>query len=445
MKSFFKKNYFYLTIIFLHLLVFFYQIANNHLYMVDSREYLTQAFNIKSYGISYCADLSKPIVPIYLTLRPPVYPFFILLCKTIINSDLFVVFIQNILSVMNLILMRNLLLQLGYNKRNDLFLLFFILSTPSQIIYANMIMSEILVQFFIILMMVFLVRLFYHYSNGDVWGYTFSLIAALFTKPVFYLLVFPNFLGVFFYGLRKRKWILILTAFIPLLMVVGYMQWNKQRTGYAEFSGITTLNIYNYNAFMLLQAHYEPETAKQIIDSIDRQASLIKEYKEQQIYFRKVSKELIFADWFTYAILHLKGMIYFFIDPGRFDIYSILNAERLNLHGLQYQLLHYGWHGLISYFSKMNIGLLVLLFVVFLVNLIKIILFIQFLFNRKISMVIRGLFLFILIYVSFLSGPVGCSRFMVPVALVYLASVMLQLNSVSDRSCPHQVCVSPEK
>ena len=134
-------------IIAIHVLYFLIACKIGSIYLVDSYGYLNQAKNILLHQSWYAEDWNAPMLIDYFTIRPPLYAVFILLCKTLFNSDYFVIAIQNVLSIVNFFILWKLLSEFKIPQKNTsvmivLGLIFF----PSQLIHANFIMTEIVFQ-----------------------------------------------------------------------------------------------------------------------------------------------------------------------------------------------------------------------------------------------------------------------------------------------------------
>lgn len=244
---------FLLFLLFLHFCFFFWQIFHGNFYLKDSYEYLKAAANLKSDHLLYCGELTKPFNYDLFTRRPPVYPFFLAVCQLVSSNMIFVIIVQNLLSITGIFLFRKMLLDLGYSAKYDILFAILLLLTPSQFIYTNLIMSESLLQFLIILLVWFFIK----YSNDDnflqgVW-YGIILTLCVLTKPVFVYFIYLNVVYFIWRSYRKRTLKLLLLGFIPLVFLFAYQIRNYNSTGVFETSSIgrSTLVSYNVNLFLL--------------------------------------------------------------------------------------------------------------------------------------------------------------------------------------------------
>ena len=120
----------------------------------------------------------------------------------------------------------------------------------------------------------------------------------------------------------------------------------------------------------------------------------------------------------SYFELHIKGVFRFFLDHGRWDLYTFLtgvNLEQTSSTSLQKSYNENGLMGATNYiysFPKVIIGYLLL---VFFMNIILLISFIRFLFLKEITKTIRIIIAVMVLYLALLTGPTGSARFRVPV------------------------------
>lgn len=81
-----QKIIFWSAVAAVHAVFFAVFLNSGNIYMSDSKEYLTQAYNIKHHLTIYCADLTQKINLAFYTRRPPFYGFVILVLKSIYDS-----------------------------------------------------------------------------------------------------------------------------------------------------------------------------------------------------------------------------------------------------------------------------------------------------------------------------------------------------------------------
>ena len=116
-----------------HALCFLLALYYRRIYMGDSAEYIYAAVNLRHLGILYSGNPALPIDISYLTQRPPLYPLFLGLVYSVQVNNWLVLVLQNLLSVANVLLARQIGLRLGLNRKfNGLFVVF-ALVYPAQL------------------------------------------------------------------------------------------------------------------------------------------------------------------------------------------------------------------------------------------------------------------------------------------------------------------------
>lgn len=406
---------FFLVII--HLFFFITKIFIGDFFLQDSYDYCYLAENIKNYFTFYCDNLNEPIALENFTKRPPIYGLFILLFSFFTKSKIIVLAVQNIISILSILLTINIFSKYFNSNTHKIFLIL-IATSISQFIYANYLMSEILLQFLIII-------LCYTFQNtiskkSLLWLFYFQLIIILLflTKPVFYLFVIPNI----FICLWLSKYVskAFFFCLIPIIALVMYMSWNKQRTGHFEFSSIQNLALKNYNLLYFQTNKYNEDYAYKINDEINRNVEQLDSYKEKQQAIKSLSMHYIKKDLLSYSWFHLKGSFRMFIDPGRFDLYNFFNFNEKNEVGFLAHINSNGIIGAFNYFKKQPLIIILILPIILLFNLLKLYGFSRFwITNYKTTPSVLWFAFFIIIYITLLTGPLAASRFLVPLLPLY--------------------------
>jgi len=414
-----KKGRLLKVLILTHFLFFVIKAFLGDFYLADSYQYVNLAENIKSSFNFYSGDFRSDILFENYTKRPPMYSLFILFSSIFLKFNVGVLIIQNILSIASIFLCINIFDHYYKDLNNSKIFYLFLLTSISQFIYANYLMSEILFQFLIVL----LCYTFHNIITKKHFKYLlyFQLIIVLLflTKPVFYLFIIPNIiLGFWFSKYIKFAY---LASVLPLLICALYMNWNYQRTGTYDFSSIQNINLKNYNLYYFNVNKYGEEYALKINDSISQLAARENTYAKQQSIIKHASLSHIKNDLPSYTMLHIKGSIRMFIDPGRFDLYNFFQLENNNEVGFLYHLNNDGIKGAFNYFKSQPLIILIIIPIVLLMNIFKVIGFIMFwLKNYKNSTSIFWFMLFIIVYIVALTGLIGAARFIVPILPLYM-------------------------
>lgn len=413
-----------------HAAFFVYQIFHADPYLSDSYEYLHVARNLVEHGALYAGDLTGTTDPSLYTKRSPMYP--LLLAVTGAHTGFFagVLVVQNLLSLLNFYLILRLLQRLKRRENLEWAALALILAFPSQFVYANMVMSEILLQ-------TCLVAAFYAFSLYALEGssralvaYNVFLAAAALTKPVMYLFVLPNLAWLAFMTWRRRDVRCIASAVIPLVLILAYSGWNLHRTGHFHFSSIQATNLLDYNTRYLLIQTEGVDVADSLVTAVHQEADDANTFAEEQEILHDGSWELIRPRLPSYVLFHLRGVVGFFLDPGRFDLYNFIGIPS-GKAGLLYHFSAEGPKGVWTYLRSQPALLVIILLIIAAANLIRTVGLAASAFAR-VPVEIKWGLLLIVGYVAAATGPVSAARFAVPVSPLILLAVLIVLADVRD-------------
>ncbi|MGE0077620.1 MAG: glycosyltransferase family 39 protein [Bacteroidales bacterium] len=396
--------------------------------MVDSPEYLNEAKNIHNYGKFYCGELEKTINPDYYTKRPPIYPLFIASLKLISQSDLLIILVQSIISILSILIIRKTFIRIGYDTNYDrLFILLLILS-PAQLIYANLIMSEIIFQFILALAFYYIVRYLFEINLKYLLFFSLLIILSALTKPVMYLFVYPLFIVTIYLSFKNKSFRPFLIGIIPIVIIQFYSYWNYKRTEYWTFSSIQSINLVQYNTYYFNVQRFGSEKANMFLDNQINQSNTIEGYPQKKRFLVNSSKQTIKGDIIGYMWFHTKGMLRFFIDPGRFDLSNFFGLESKGNVGFLNYLNNSGIRGTINYLLEQNIWLIISLIAVGIFNIIKLLGLFLFLIHKSIDVKIRLIVFVIIGYVTFATGPLGASRFAMPFIPIIIFSTLIAMS-----------------
>ncbi len=339
------------------------------IYLVDSYEYLFQVDNLKNLGTWYAGDIQIEYDLNLVSKRPPFYAVFILLIKNMVNSDYMVLLVQNLLSIVNLmgvlILFSNF--QIRINIKFQFFMLLLVFFS-SQLIYSNLIMSEMLLQTVLFWAFFLFVQFIRKGKPIFIIGYNILLSIGILTKPVLYLFCLPNLILLFilFIKIRNNK-MLCLTPFIPVLCIIIVCYHNMKETDYFHYSSIKTFNLLHYNTYRTLLRNHSNEVALETVNGIIDSANLTTNFKEYSQIIELESLRIIWENKVNYLVCHFSGMLNYFLDPGRFDLYNFLKIEPEGNVGMLYFFL--------------NMVILVLYIIFFLYQYIRLYIWVLFLFS----------------------------------------------------------------
>jgi hypothetical protein len=403
-----------LLLLIIHAVFFIIACIKSNIYLVDSHEYLRQAVNLKEHGSLYTGNWDElPHNPEFFSRRPFLYSLFILMIKLPFSSDLWILVFQNLLSILNIFGVYLLLKK----HRKDLTWPLLIIGTlllPAQLIYANLVMSEIFFQTCLFWSCFFYIRAYEKLSLQNVLLSQLFLTAALLTKPVMLYFWLPNLFVLFLLVYKQRKWMLL--AFSLLLPLTAYIvsEYNRSVTGYFHYSSIKAANMLTYNAGYFVFAKGGQAEADSFHNSTMRKADATATYGERMQVIEKECAKVIKDDPSGYAKLHIAGMFNLMLDPGRFDLYHFLQLPKEQKKGLFHQLNRDGYGAIKEYLSSISWPVFLTLLLVGLWNVLVFLSLLFFVFNRKIPLFVRMLLLILIGYIVMLTGPVGASRFKVP-------------------------------
>ncbi|WP_299435096.1 hypothetical protein [uncultured Aquimarina sp.] len=180
-------------------------------------------------------------------------------------------------------------------------------------------------------------------------------------------------------------------------------------------------NLLEWNLKYFHQNKYGYKKSKNINDQILSEAAKIKNYNENQSYIKNEIFTYLKKDPIGYGIFHLKGCLRIFIDPGRFDLVNFFKIKDDNNEGILHHINEEGIRGVIKFLRTQPTIILLSLFIILIFNFLKLTGFIWFwIKNYKRSNLLILSFLFVILYIVALTGPLGASRFFVPILPTYL-------------------------
>lgn len=406
-----KHLLFFFSIIVFHAAFFLITLNNSNIYLADdSREYLNQAYNLRHYNSWYGGDFSEPYNPYLETRRAPLYGIFIFLLKSIYNSDFFVCLIQNLLSILNFFILLRIAKNLKV-KFNPLLIPLVLLFFPTQLIYANRIMADVLFQTFLVAAVYFFSNYFESKKPSALFWFAVMIAFALLTKPVLYL--FWIVCAVMFLLMYRKNLLQLkhaLFAFIPALVVFALSCYNYNKTGYFHFSSGSNMMVYHY--YSTANRFSENTNALQISDSITAAARTASNLNEFSHRMNAAFVNSVKQNPMQFAALQANGMLQFFIDHGRWDLYSFfVSPVYEQTSGWRKAFSLNGFVGIWNYISQTGWMQFIYLAITVMVNIFLPVSFFFFLSDKNINIRIRILLILLISYLVILTGMVGCSRY----------------------------------
>jgi hypothetical protein len=444
--TYIKEEKIFLTILIaIHALYFYFALTYGNIYTVDSDEYLQTAVNLKTHGEFYNYFWTNEKIPENYSLRPPVYGVFILALKSLYDSDYFVLFIQNILSIFIWIfllqLLRNWEIKIKMQWAIILTLVFF----PTLLILVNSIMTDILLQLWFVLCLAFII---YYFRSKNIWYiilFNLALTLAVFTKPIMLYFWIPNLIfSVYLYVKNKNLIILLASLLLPLSCYAWSLR-NEKTTGYFHFSSIKTQGVLSmYAGYILNFTHGEDYCLKKQ-EEIKKRASLEPTYKLKSEYIVSESVKIINANRLTYVYIHAKGMANLMLAIGRIDLLTFFPYKPTKEISLKSEIERDGLGGIRYYISNIDALLLAFLFLILIWNIFLLISMLIFFFNSRVHTGVKILILLMFTYLWVVTGPAGYARFKISILPFMIVSVPFFIDFLTQRFKLNKTFKEPSK
>lgn len=409
----------YLFIVFYHLLFFAFAMANGNIYLVDSYGYLAQAKNLFQYQSWYAEDWNMPVLMDYFSFRPPLYAFFLGLSQTAIGPLFVALFIQNILSIFNIYTVIVILKKFKVSRKSIRFgtiasLIFF----PTQLVLANMVMSEIVFQFLTLQIFYHCACFYYHHTwkNTIIIGILLSLV--ILTKPVGVFLIIPLLVYYFIVGYQKcgqssvaqlGHMLLLLCFHFITLHLVSKQQ--EHQTGFYHYSSIKAVTQQRYNGRYTLAAKFGDAYADRWNDSCWNVLKASPNYKARYQTMEAMGDSIIKTYPLTFLYLYVKGIAVFFLDPGRHDIFTFMGLSKLSEPGLFHQTQSSGLTAILDMYRNTPIVGLLILMTTFLWNIVVVILIVLFFIQKNVPTALKIVMVLFIGYFAATTGMLGVARY----------------------------------
>jgi len=436
-----KKDYFFLTaLIIVHALFYIMALHFKKIYSGDAPEYIQEALNIKDHFFFYCGNMGLPIREEYMTLRPPLYPLFIMFVYLFAINNWIVLLLQSVLSVTNIFFIRDTLFRLGYNKKYDWLLLLLVIAYPSQFLFSNCIASDILFQSFVVIYFRHFVLMVYDKNWKHALWMSIALVLGAMVRPIFYPFVAVHFVGLFIMAylqkvnLSKAAGI----GLLPILVILVYNTWNYERTGKFHFSSIEAINA-NYNIWEYNNSKLGAIKGTEMYNELKVKIAAKPSYKERYNTSVKIARQFIKQHFVSYSLFHLKHVGRIFIEPGKaeIDFYFgwlsltyLSSAESVN-KGFYATMRERGWSSIGNYIVTHPSMPMVI--IVFMFNCIRLAGFIMFICSKRFLLLIRLFVLLLMAYFTITVGPVSNTRYFLPVSLIMIACSVLGFQAFYEK------------
>ncbi len=423
-----KSKFPWIVLAAIHFAFFICAMNGAHTELKDSAEYLSQSRNIQGGAGWYCGNLQLPFQEALLSQRPPLYGLFLSVLQVPPSSHAILFLLQGVFCFFNCWLAYRITQMIVNKKIGALLFLLPLVVFPTQFIYANMVMSEMLFQTFLLVAIYFGVQYLRRNRGSDLWKHQLIMTCTFLVKPITVLLPFVFFFLLAFYLYRKRETLLPLFTFILPLSVVTVVCWhNYSQTKVVEYSSISRKLMINYNVYLLTEEIKGPEKAFAEIDSVQKAATMLP-YPEQVELISSFCLNRIGEHPFRYMSLHLYGAWRFFMDPCNWELNHFFHADSGEKH--IYKLADPSSNRILS---QRN-GWLLMLYtgISVLVNLLLLLTFLIAILLKNTDAKFRVFLAVIVLYFACMTGPSASSRFRLPVFPVLLITFALFSSKIEE-------------
>jgi len=391
--------------------------------MGDSFEYVYQALNIKNDFWFYSGNPALPVEEEYLTIRPPLYSLFLTTVYLFIESNWVVIFLQNLLSIFNILYLRDTIRKIGYKRRYDYILMAFVMLYPSQFINANTIAPDILLQTAVLIYFRYFILLITEKKWRHAYWMSLALVAGFLIKPVLYPFTLVHCIIVLLLAAYMRHGLLrsAFAAILPVCALLLCIGINLQRTGKAHYSSNQAFNAIYYYYFYFGDKE-GIDKADAFLDAERAKIAAMPRYEDRYDYANARGMQLLRQNFVPYMLYHIKHSARLLIDPGKaeWDMFTgRLTLGRLyskEQTGFYATLKRDGIGGMRAYISR-NPSFAPIMIVLFF-NMLRLAGMLLFLLNRRFNWRVR-LFVFSFIgYFAITTGPIANPRYFIPVSLI---------------------------
>jgi 4-amino-4-deoxy-L-arabinose transferase-like glycosyltransferase len=358
---------------------------------LDSYEYLSAGRNLLQHGVVYCRNLNEQIDPIAYSRRPPAYPFFILPLASLSSSYFWIAAAQIFLTFLSSLILIKLEDALYPEMSPTAIPAALLLLYPAQIIYSQMVMAEILLQFFLLLALYTFVRFVQRKEIGPLLLFNVLIGLSALTKPVMMFFWLPNIALHLWLSIKVRRWSLLALPLIPILAITAWSYRNERITGYFHFTSMLSSQA------MLLDDDITSAEAGGQEDYAAKSRAISRAFFEEKL-----------RRWPETVRQQLKGAFFLFLDPGRFDIYQFLGRE----HDIRIpKILQTGFSQIPDQLMKIPFGILLYLITVGILNLLFLFGFFLLVFDKAVRIEVRIMVILLIAYLTVVIGPLGFSRY----------------------------------
>ncbi len=416
-----------LLIVAVHLVYASLALVFKQVLLVDSYGYLMQADNLLHHGSWYAEQWNAPLLIDYFSIRPPLYAGLLAMFSFLPFGWIWILVLQNVLSIFNCVVVYRFALELGVdakrlNNTGIIALLFY----PAQFIHANFVMTEIIFQSLLLWLFVVVWRFIQQPSLKRSVVVAVILCLCLLTKPVSLFLPWLVLVAMVWSVVKYKQSIGFLLPLLGVGLVFHLIcLQNKYATGFYHYSSIKYINQLKYNARFALADACGETVADSVVANVVQQANSYTGYRQRLECFDSAATAIIKTYPVSFAKVFTKGVIAFFVDPGRFEIYHFFNIQTGNHPGLLHEVQAGEVSRLVAFVQTIPLPALMMMFCNLCWNIIVLVCFVLFVLNAGSPLTLRVPIAILVMYIALATGPVGVSRYRVPAAPLLMLTVMM--------------------
>jgi uncharacterized membrane protein SpoIIM required for sporulation len=427
---------FFIFILLLYGATFFFFLYRGTPLTRDSTEYEFAAQNLLRNGHWYAGDPVTWADPERIDFRlfskrPPGYPLFLL----IFSHPVLLLLAQILASLLGIWLGYRIMLKDKSTPRSTSFWRIAacaLLLSPAQFYYSGFVMSDLLLQTFVLLCLFFYGKWHDEKRSKWLWASSLSICTALLLKPVVLPLAFVLGAVALMLAIRNKRLFYLIYG-LPLLVWAGISLQNQSYSGKFEYSSIGAINTVQYNGRVVLSRVWGADSAEKMLEPymfIPRSKQAYEHWKTQS---NALGKQVLKDHPLSYIKFHLLGSLRMPLDPGRFEWALLKGDPQAEEGGFLNAFSSGGWKGLLLQLRQNPLVFLLILLMA--ANGLR---FLFFLWNAWTSRrnhlhVMATLFI---VYFILIAGPIGASRFLLPVLPLIIWGAVAGAEEVMNRFWP---------
>jgi len=302
-----------------------------HIFLPDSPSYVEPALSLMEEG-SFATAGEAEIV------RTPGYPLLLAVAEFLGGIESVIIPLQILFSLLTLLAVYGITLTLFKEKSIALSAAALYAIEPQAIYFSHVVLSETLFTALLLLGLFCFVRWQQSLRPGELFGAMALFCAAAYARPIGLFIPFI-LLGLAFWRQREQRRTLVAACLLCLCLIGAWNMRNNRVSGYSGFSAISAINLYAYQG-AAIAAQNEGKPYAQMQQEFLQNAEQIEEKNKRYGWMRSEGLRLIGENFFSYCLMHIKGMARTLFDPGATDYLKFFGAYPARGGLLTYALDH---------------------------------------------------------------------------------------------------------